>query len=262
MNSRKMFVLLLFFCLCCALPAQDAKQLVQQAVKAELAGDANDHSCWIYHEVDRKPDSSVVQWVAETGKGSINRVVRKNGRQVPISEQRKQVEAFIHDPAAQAKQREDGRHDDEQSASMLKMLPTAFIWKQTSRNRWTTTFYFKPNPHFQPPNREARVFAAMEGEMTVNNEQHRIQELNGRLIHDVDFGFGLLGKLEAGGTFRVVRRQVGRGLWDITESHIHIHGHALIFKSISEEEDDVKTSWQRQPENVTLAQAAAAVMKK
>lgn len=262
MTLRKMLVLLLFSSLFCVAGAQDAKQIVQEAVNSELAADASDHSCWIYHEVDRKPDNSIVQWVAETRKGSVNRVLSRNGRQMPVSEQRRQVEDFVHSSDAQAKQREDGRHDDEQAASMLKLLPVAFLWKQTSRNRWTTTFYFKPDPRFQPPSREARVFAAMEGEMTVSNQQHRIQELSGRLIHDVDFGFGLLGKLNAGGTFKVVRRQVGRGLWDITESHIHIHGHALIFKSITEEEDDVKTLWQREPETVTLTQAAAAVMKK
>lgn len=242
--------------------AQDAKKMVQRAVNTELAADAADHTCWIYHEVDRKPNDSVVQWVAETNKADLNRVLKKNGQPVPPQDQQKAVESFVHDSDAQAKERQDGQHDDDQATAMLKMLPDAFIWSVASKNAKTTTFHFRPDPKFQPPSREAKVFAAMEGEMTVDNQQQRIQELKGHLIHDVDFGGGLLGKLNQGGSFEVVRRQVGPKLWDITESHIHIEGHALIFKSISEEEDDVKTAWQREPNNVSLQQAASTVMKK
>jgi hypothetical protein len=99
------------------------------------------------------------------------------------------------------------------------------------------------------------VFAAMEGEMAVDNQQHRIASLQGRLIHDVKIAGGLLASLYAGGTFKVERRQTGKDTWQITETHVHIQGHALIFKSISEEEDDVKTDFKQLPDNTTMQQA-------
>jgi hypothetical protein len=142
------------------------------------------------------------------------------------------------------------------------LLPVAFVWTLSSKNGDTAMYHFKPDPKFQPPSRAARVFAAMEGDMTVNTREQRIQELKGRLIRDVNFGYGLLGRLQRGGTFEVERRETGCGVWQITESHIHIQGHALLFKSISEEEDDVKTSFTREPDNVSLEQAASAVMSK
>lgn len=98
--------------------------------------------------------------------------------------------------------------------------------------------------------------------MTVENAHHRIQELKGRLMNDVNFGWGLLGKLEKGGSFSVERKEIGPGIWDITSTHVHIQGHALIFKSISEQEDDEKSSFSRQPDNISLEQAASAVMAK
>lgn len=245
---------------CCVLRAQDAKSAVQQAVKIELAKDEADHSCWVFHEVDKKPGNSVVQWVAQAAKGSVTRVLSRDGRQIPEQQQKSSVQAFLHDPSAQAKQRQSGQRDDDQATNMLKLLPVAFVWTQTGKNGDTTTYHFKPDPKFEPPTREARVFAAMEGDMTVNTREQRIQELKGRLIHDVNFGWGILGKLYSGGTFEVERRETGGGVWQITDSHIHIHGHALIFKSISEEEDDVKTSFTREPDGVTLQQAASKVM--
>lgn len=260
MNALAVLLLSMMPGCCCVVRAQDADKLVQQAVNVELAADAADHSCWIFHEVDRKPGNDVVQWVAETPKGDVARVLTRNGQKISESQQKQSFESFIHDPSAQAKQRRDGERDDDQAASMLKMLPQAFLWTETSKNEQTTTFHFRPNPTFQPPDRQARVFSAMEGDLTVDNQQHRIEEINGRLTHDVNFGWGILGKLYRGGTFRVERRQVQPGLWDITETHVHISGHALIFKTISEEEDDVKTSFEREPDGVTLEQAASKVM--
>jgi hypothetical protein len=244
------------------LKAQDAKQIVQQAVNSELAADQNDHSRWIYYEIDRKPGNTVVQWVAQSGKGDVVRVLRRNGRQIPVDQQRRTAEKFVHDPNAQARQRRAGQHDDQRAESMLKLLPVAFLWTETNKSDRTTTFHFRPNPNFRPPSREARVFSAMEGDMTIENAHHRIQELKGAMIHEVDFGWGLLGKLEKGGTFSVERSEVGPGIWDITATHVHIQGHALIFKSISEQEDDDKSSFSREPDNVTLEQAATAVMAK
>lgn len=241
---------------------QDTKQFVQQAVTDELAADRDDHSRWIFHEVDRKPSDAVVQWVAETGHGDLNRVLSRNGRQISEEEQRARIDKFIHDPAAQAKQHRSGQHDDEQAEAMLKLLPAAFIWTETGSDGKTTTLHFKPDPNFRPPSREARVFSAMEGDMIVENSHHRIQELKGTMIRDVNFGWGLLGKLEKGGSFSVERRETGPGVWQITETHVHIQGHALIFKSISEQEDDEKSSFTREPGDVTFGQAEAAVMAK
>ena len=258
---KKKIVALLLLCACCsALYAQDVRNLVRQTVNSEVAADQADHSRWIYYEVDRKPGSSIEQWVAQTSKGDVNRVLRKNGHPISKPQQRKAVEQFLHDSDAQQQQRQSGRKDAQEAESLLKMLPDAFIWSIVSKNKILTVFHFKPDPNFNPPGRQARVFAAMEGDMTVNNEQRRIKRLKGVLIHDVNFGWGLLGSLKKGGSFQVDREQVAPGFWQITETHVHIQGRALLFKTISEQEDDVKSHFARQSDNVTLTQAAEAVM--
>ena len=91
--------------------------------------------------------------------------------------------------------------------------------------------------------------------MMVDKEQHRIASLKGKLIQDVKILGGLLGNLDAGGTFDVERRQTGSNVWQITETHVHIQGHALIFHTISEQEDDVKTDFKPLPPDITIQQA-------
>jgi hypothetical protein len=135
------------------------------------------------------------------------------------------------------------------------MLPDGFLWKITGKDGDLTTLAFQPNPTFNAPSREAKVFGAMKGSMVVNTNDKRIKSLKGTLINDVTFGwFGILGRLYKGGTFNIERRLVGDGVWAITETHVHIHGHALLFKTISENEDEEKSHFKPAPK-VTLAEA-------
>ncbi len=241
--------------LCAFAHGQSPKDLVRQAVRTEIAANDADHSHWLFYEVDKKPADGVVQWVAETATGDVDRVLQQGGQAVSESDQRSRMQSFVSDSSAQAKQRRTSQHDDRQAEQMTNMLPNAFIWTQTGEQGNSILLHFRPDPSFKPPTWESRVFAAMEGDMAIDKTDHRIVSLKGKLISPVRFGWGFFGTLEPGGYFQVERRQVGGGIWQITETHIHIQGHALIFKTISEQEDDVKTRFQQLPANITLDQA-------
>ena len=242
--------------------AQGARAEVRRDVKVEMAADAADHSVWIFHDDDRKPGNHIVQWVAQTHRGDVKRVIERNGQKVSEQQQRRSIEAFIHDSEAQARQRRAAQKDARQADSLLKMLPDAFLWTEVSHDSKTTTFQFQPDPKFHPPDYQARVFAAMAGEMVVDNEQRRIAVFKGKMIRDVNFMWGILGSIQKGGWFEVDRQEIGPGVWEITQSHVHIHGHVLFFKTISQQEDDVETDFTREPDDVTLEQAYEAVMKR
>ena len=240
--------------------AEDPQQFVQRAVQNELAKDRDDHSHWIYLENDRKENRSVRQWVAETGDGSLRRVLEMNGQPVPEPEQRRKMDNYLSDPGARSKQRKSEQHDDQQAGEMLNLLPQAFIWTNQGTKGDLTLLHFKPNPNFRPPDLESKVFAAMEGDMGVDTRQLRIASLKGRLIRDVLIAGGFLGRLDAGGTFNVERRETGSQVWQITETHVHIQGHALLFKTISEQEDDVKSEFKQLDGNVSLQQAEGKLL--
>ncbi len=240
--------------------AQSPRAIVGQAVQTELAASRNDHSHWLYFEIDRQPGKTVKQWVAQARSTSLDRVVVRNGQALSENEQRQEMSAFMNNQGAQTKQRKSGQHDDEQAAELLQMLPNAFTWTVAGEKGSEVLLHFKPDPQFHPPDLEARVFAAMEGDMAIDREQHRIVSLRGHLIHDVKIVYGLLGDLEAGGTFDVERRELRPHVWQITETHVHIQGHALIFKTISEQEDDVKMHFQEIADSTTLQQAESELL--
>lgn len=240
---------------------QDERAFVQKAVQSELTKDQADHTHWLYLDVDQKPEEPVTQWVAETSNGTLNRVLRIDGKTLSDDEQRKRIDRFLNDPSAQAKQRKGDAHDDKEAAEMLQMLPSAFIWTRKGQQGNLVILHFRPDPNFQAPDLEARVFGAMEGDMAVDKNQLRIASLKGRMIQDVKILGGWLGRLYAGGTFDIERRETGGGVWQITETHVHIQGHALIFKSISEQEDDVKTNFWELPAQITMQQVKDQLLR-
>ncbi|CAN5582608.1 hypothetical protein BH10ACI4_BH10ACI4_08610 [soil metagenome] len=236
-----------------------AREMVRVAMQVELDASRDDHSHWAYKDVYKGASGEKVMRVVETGQGALKKTIEENGRPLTPDELKaedERLESFVNDPAQQAKQHRDSAQDDKRAESMLRMLPEAFLWKVNSDDGKAVTLGFVPNPGFTPPTMESRVFAAMAGEIVVDKQQHRIQTIRGKLTDDVKFGFGLFGRMKQGGTFEIERRQLASGIWQITESHVHIDGKALLFKTIGEQEDDVKSEFRRVPQQETLEEAA------
>jgi hypothetical protein len=235
--------------------AQDAKQIVQQAVNSQLAADRDDSSHWRYIETEIDGSKYVV---VETETGAMKRHIEVDGRPASaevLAQDDAENQRFIHDPALRARQRQNSAHDDKSSIELLNLMPEAFIWTLESETPELTTLSFKPKPNFDPPDMESRVMGMMSGTLVVTNPQHRIKTFKGRLMNDVTIGFGLLARIRAGSTFDIERSEVAPGYWQISQTHVHIGGHALFFKTIGTQEDEMKSDFTRVPSGTTLEQA-------
>lgn len=236
------------------------RKLVQTVMSNELSADSSDHSHWIYRDDKKTPKGDIVTIVVETAAGSVKKTIAINGQPLTSAQQAQdqaRIDNFVRDSSAQQKQRQKDAHDDQQARAFMKILPDAFLWTQAEQSDDTVTLNFKPNPEFKPPSREARVFAAMAGKMVVDRKQQRLRSLSGTLIAPVDFGWGLLGKLQKGGTFRMERQEVAPNEWQTIALHVHIRGKALLFKSIDEQQDEETSNYKAAPDSLSLAQAAA-----
>jgi hypothetical protein len=238
-----------------ALHAQDARQIVQQAVNSQLAADRGDNTHWRYIKTDDGKDKVVV---VETEHGAISRHIEENGRPASpavLAEDNENIQRFIHDPGMERKQRENGAHDDKSAIELLNLMPEAFVWKVESQTPELITLSYRPNPNFDPTSMESRVMGSMSGTLTVTGQGHRIKSFRGRLMNDVTIGFGFLARIKAGSTFDIERREVAPGYWQIAETHVHISGHALFFKTIGTQEDEVKSDFSLVPLGTSLDQA-------
>jgi len=223
-----------------------AKQTIEAAVRSELAAADHDHTVWTFRDHDKTAEKDAVYQEVDTPVGSVRRMIELNGHPLnsdSTQRETRRINGFLHDPSFLLKQQKANAHDDEQASELLKMLPEAFIWTLKSETGDLATLSFRSDPGFRPPNMEARVMSIMAGELVIAKADNRIRTLRGALSDDVKIGYGVLGKLRRGGTFDVERREIAPHIWQITETHVHIDGRALLFKTIGQQEDEVKTEW-------------------
>lgn len=166
------------------------------------------------------------------------------------------MQRLVGHPDEQRKLQQASNKKAEQGARLFNILPDVFSFSYAGRQGDLVMLTFKPNPSFQPPSLEARVFHGMEGEMTVDVKQERLATLSGHLMEDVKFGGGLLGHLDKGGKFEVTQGQVAPGEWEMTVLHIDLKGKALLFKTISVQQTENHIDFHRVPDELTLAEAA------
>lgn len=242
--------------------AQSAQQLVSDVVWNEIQAEANDHSRWMYRDAYKSPTRDTVKLVIQTREANLSELIEDRGQ--PPTEQAHEadlnhMEQLLADPALRAKQRRDEAHDGQQADDLMRMLPTAFLWRLVSREGGKATLAYQPNPTFSPPNMSSRVLASMSGTLVVDVGEKRLVSLNGKLLRGVEFGWGILGHLNSGGTFQIMRKEIAPHEWQITEMHVHIAGHALFFKTIGDQEDETTSGYKPVPDDVDGQKAAKMI---
>ena len=215
---------------------------LKAAVNTELNASKTDRRAWNYRDHDMQPGKDAVYQIVETPKGDLKRLLELNGH--PLTGEAAQVERerihdFVNSSEEQAKKKKDAGADEAQARELLTMLPQAFLWESVRENGEEIVLRYKPNPAFHPPDMQSRVMGTMAGELVIARDGDRIKTLRGTLTDNVRIGFGLLGKIDGGGTFDVERREIVPGHWQITETHVHIGGRALLFQTIVQQEDEV-----------------------
>jgi len=253
---------LAFLCSSEAAAQKDAKAIVIAAAATELAADHNDHSAYEYRDHDVTPEHDTLFLTIETPVGNLHRKLQDHGK--PLSPEAREADdatnqKLLHDPALQRKLRRDTNHDDQQAEQLLKLLPDAFLWTIGSENGDLITLDFKRNPNFQPENMEARVFAAMEGQIVVARGDDRIRTIRGRMMEEVKIFGGIFGGLHKGGTFQVERREIAPHHWQVVELHVHITG-KVFFATIGSQEDEWKTDFK--PSHAQTLQEAWEIASK
>jgi len=238
--------------------AQSAEAIVRKVVGNELWYSDHDHSRWMYEDDYKSPTKDLVKLVIQTPQGNLSEIIQSYGHTPPPQLHKAdlaRMNRMVNDPSFRAAQRQNERHDDQQATNLLKMLPDAFIWHIDSRGNGEIRLSYYPSPNFSPPTMSSRVLAAMSGTMTVDANQMRLRDLFGRLDHPVEFAWGLLGHLNAGGTSQVTQSQIAPHEWQITGTHVHISGHILFFKDIGDQEDEVTRDYHPVPDGVDLEKA-------
>jgi hypothetical protein len=240
----------------------DPLELVRRASRIEIkASDVEYYA--MFKDVTQYKDHSTSKEIIRTKDGGLTTTLLINGRPLTAEERKKdneKLEKFANDPAARRKRRDSNKEDDKRSELMLTSLPDAFLYTYVGTDHGPSGedlvhLKFKPNPSFNPPNHETAVYQGMEGDMIIDRKAMRIAKIDGTLFKDVDFGWGILGRLYKGGKFLVVQRDVGGGHWEEVQETLQFNGKILLVKSMTIWSTETMTDFRPVPADLTTAQA-------
>ena len=245
---------------CCAAqqvqPAVSAGQLVREVVYNELH-DHQTHGYWRYWVKDRSHGGTSLEEQVETVDGPVARLSLLNGHPLtPEERQEEQIrlQHLLTSPEAQARHLRQYDDDEDRIGRVLAMLPDAFLYEYDGQADGCYHLIFRPNPDYPAHSIEARIFHAMSGTLWVDVRYKRLTLLDGHIEQDVDFGFGILGRLYKGGWFRLQRVQVSPTDWKTESLEVHMNVRALLVKTFAKETSELRGGFVPVPAGLSLAQ--------
>ncbi|HEV2618411.1 MAG TPA: hypothetical protein VGU23_00565, partial [Acidobacteriaceae bacterium] len=182
--------------------------------------------------------------IIETADGDVARLIAINGSPLPPDADQAELDrlnTLAQHPELQQRRHNAEQKDADQVNHLLSLLPDALLYTYAGTLPCAVVqcirLTFTPNPRFNPPNLEANVLRGIAGELWIGQTQNQLIRLDVHFIADVDFGFGLLARLNKGSTALLEQANVGDGDWELTTVNIHVTGKALLVRAVREQVD-------------------------
>jgi hypothetical protein len=233
-----------------------AGELVDEVVANELA-DREKQRKWLCMIEKRAGKQTLTQVQVETKDGPLFRLLAIDGTMLN-STQRQQDDARIgrlmKDPKSLLKLKQAQEEDETKLEKIIGLLPEAFVYEYDGTEGNLLRVKFHPNPAYNPPTYEARVVHSLAGTILIDADQKRLAKVAGQLVSRVEFGYGLLGRID-NGTVELGRVPVGPQLWKTAFINIHFSGRVAIFKTISKEQYERRSDFRAVSSDLSLSDA-------
>lgn len=242
--------------------AIDPVALVRRASHNELYSSGGQPYRYKLHKID--DGKSTTKEIVETRKdGDVARLIEWGGK--PLNSDANQDELdrlnnLIAHPEVQEHRHKREQEDNNRADKMLRLLPDAFLYHYEGMvdgpNGPAYRLTLKPNPKFEPPDIESAVYKGMAGDLWIDQQQERMVKLDVHLIQDVNFGWGIFGKLYKGGSILLEQKDVGNHRWEQSHFKLNLRGKALLIKSLDFETTEDTSDFTPVPQNWGYQDAA------
>jgi hypothetical protein len=241
------------------IPAQSAHDLVKDVVYNELQ-ERREISLWQYHVEKRVVSQTTVEQEVETLSGPVYRVLARQGKPLDEAGQKKETDrlnSLLRNSAEQTRMQQDYQAEEQRLQRLMAAMPEAFLYDYDGTVGGNLRLKFRPNPAYNPSTYEARIYHVLAGEIWIQPKQKRLVNLDAHIFAEVDFGFGLLGRVDKGGTFQIRRQQVSPTRWKTDLLDVHVSGRMILFKTISKDQHVLRSAFQPVPSNLGVQGAVA-----
>jgi hypothetical protein len=216
------------------LPPAQGLVLVNRALLNEYNAALDTSHPMRYQMRKTSPRLTTTKEICETHEGDVARLVAINDRPLSTADAQEEdarLNELFAEPGKQHHRKQSEANDAARALKILHALPNAFIYQYAGSAPGPVgrveKFTFRPNPGFTPPDLETQVLLAMNGEIWIDPVHQRVTRLEGHLLRDVEFGWGILGRLNRGGWIAIDQSEVGGGQWRIVRLQMAITGRVL-----------------------------------
>jgi hypothetical protein len=244
-----------------AAPPLAGQALVERALANELnaAQDASHPMRYQLHKTS--PRVTTTKEIMETRDGEVARLIAINDKPLGApdeSNEEARLHALLGDPAKQRRRKQAEEDDEGRALKVLRALPSAFLYQDAGPGEGPTgkveKFTFRPNPAFDPLYLETEALPAMSGEIWIDPVRQRVARLEGHLQKDVDFGWGILGRLNKGGWIVIEQADVSEGEWRTARFEMQMSGR-VVFKNRVFDTTEVQSNYAPLPQGMTYQKA-------
>jgi hypothetical protein len=242
-------------------PAQSPHDLVKDVVYNELQ-ERRQISLWQYRVEKRVASQTTIEQEVETRSGPVYRVLARQGKPLDLAGQKKETERLnnlLRNPTEQARMKQDHDAEEQRVQRLVAAMPDAFLYSYDGMDGSNLRLSFRPNPAYNPQTYEARVYHALSGQILIEPQWKRLVKIDAHIVNEIDFGFGLLGHIEKGGSFQIERAQVNPTRWKTSLLDVHLSGRIVFFKSINKDQHELRSNFQPVPSDLDV-QGAVAIL--
>ena len=201
--------------------------------------------------------------VIETSEGRADRIMLFNGEPLSPAQQAKQqhrLEKLLSDHEALKNELKDQKSEAQRRIKIVKAFPRAFFFDYTGVEKGLLRFNFRPDPDFSAKDRETQMYRGMEGSVWIEATQERIVRIEGVLVKDVNFGWGIVGHLNKGGIYEIAQTQLSPGKWRITTLDVDLKGKTFLINSFRFRRKETNSRFQPVSSELTFQEAVKELL--
>ncbi|HEY6488356.1 MAG: hypothetical protein WCC26_02875 [Terracidiphilus sp.] len=236
-------------------------ELVKRALAIELQCAQDTQHPMRFRLLKSSPRLSTTKDIFETKDGAVARLIDINHHPLTAADEQKEqarLNGLLADPGKQRHRKQAEVEDTERVLKVMRALPAAFHYQYIGSAVGPTgkidRFSFRPNADFDPPDLETEALTAMTGELWIDAAQGRVTRLEGHLQDDVNFGWGVLGRLDKGGWILIEQADVGNHAWRMVHFQMVMNGRVL-FKGRNFDSEEIETDFSAVPLGTSYVQA-------
>jgi len=257
----------------CQQATPSIRELLRETVQNEIRSNNNGDK-FFFRDHKETGRGSQVKLIVETREGTAGLLIANDGK--PLTADQKQAEemrldTLVHNPAELKKKQKSDREDTEHTIRIMNALPDAFIYQQDGTETGSeglgnpgdelVRLKFRPDPKYVPPTHTEQVLTGLQGYILIDANKKRIAKIDGTLFKEVNFGWGILGRLDKGGHFLVQQGTVGEGCWEVTRMDLSFTGKELLIKKLTIKSNEFFSDFRPAPSNLTFAQGVELLKK-